>query len=360
MAALEAMIALRKLANHRVSIELLSPERRFEHLPMLVGAPFGKGEAHEIDVARVAHEHDARHRLDALAEVQGLKHRAITHSGGEIGYDALVVAIGVRRLPGLADTLTLASREDAFAVKELVEQLGDVGKGSLAFVLPPGVTWMLPMYELALMTSLYLFRRSVGEVELSVVTTEDAPLATFGPNASKEVAGLLDEGGIAFHGNSYATGFANGTLSLGPKAELAVDHVVSAPLLEGPPLPGVPQDADGFIPVDLHGMVRGEDAVYAAGDITAFPVKQGGLAAQQADAVAEALAALAGAPVTPQPFKPDLRALLLTGERPRRMHAAIAGGRGDLSDAEPVALPGWPPVKIDARYLAPYLHGHGA
>ena len=40
--------------------------------------------------------------------------------------------------------------------------------------------------------------------------------------------------------------------------------------------------------------------VYAAGDGTAFPIKQGGLATQQADAVAETIAAAAGAPVEPR------------------------------------------------------------
>ena len=38
------------------------------------------------------------------------------------------------------------------------------------------------------------------------------------------------------------------------------------------------------------------EAVYAAGDATDFPIKQGGLATQQADAVAERIAARAGAP----------------------------------------------------------------
>ena len=37
--------------------------------------------------------------------------------------------------------------------------------------------------------------------------------------------------------------------------------------------------------------VRGLDDVYAAGDITNFPVKQGGIATQLADAAAEAIAA---------------------------------------------------------------------
>ena len=40
------------------------------------------------------------------------------------------------------------------------------------------------------------------------------------------------------------------------------------------------------------------EGVYAAGDITTFPVKQGGIATQQADAAAEAIAAELGADVT--------------------------------------------------------------
>ena len=37
--------------------------------------------------------------------------------------------------------------------------------------------------------------------------------------------------------------------------------------------------------------------MYAAGDASDFPIKHGGLASQQADAAAEAIAALAGADV---------------------------------------------------------------
>ena len=48
--------------------------------------------------------------------------------------------------------------------------------------------------------------------------------------------------------------------------------------------------------------------IFAAGDATDQPVKQGGLATQQADAAAELIAAEAGARVTPQPFRRVLRA----------------------------------------------------
>ena len=80
-----------------------------------------------------------------------------------------------------------------------------------------------------------------------------------------------------------------------PASQIEVDRVVALPRLRGPRLDGLPQTLDGFIPIDAHGRVRGLDDVYAAGDITNFPVKQGGIATQLADAAAETIAQAAGA-----------------------------------------------------------------
>jgi sulfide:quinone oxidoreductase len=93
--------------------------------------------------------------------------------------------------------------------------------------------------------------------------------------------------------------------------------------------------------------------------VTTFPVKQGGIAAQQADAVAEAIAADAGAPIEPKPFRPVLRGLLLTGRGPAYLRAELAGGHGDTSTAAGEAL-WWPPAKIAGRYLAPFLATYGS
>lgn len=124
--------------------------------------------------------------------------------------------------------------------------------------------------------------------------------------------------------------------------------------LVGPRLRGIPCAEDGLIDTDAHGRVAGLDGVFAAGDMTAFPIKQGGLAAQQADAVAETIAASVGADVDPQPFRPVLRGLLLTGGPPRYLRTDISGGAGDDSTISGEVL-WWPPDKICGRYLAPYL-----
>jgi CBS domain-containing protein len=135
---------------------------------------------------------------------------------------------------------------------------------------------------------------------------------------------------------------------------VAADRVVALPRLRGPRIDGLPQTLDGFVPVDSHGRVLGLKDVFAAGDVTSFPLKQGGIAAQQAEAAAEAIAASAGADLAPRPFRPVLRGLLLTGGQPRYLRHEITGGFGETSWASTEPL-WWPPAKIVGRYVAPFL-----
>jgi sulfide:quinone oxidoreductase len=184
------------------------------------------------------------------------------------------------------------------------------------------------------------------------------------------VSPLLASRGIDVRTSSLPATAHGRTLLLAGGAEVFADRVITLPVLEGPRLAGLPHDQDGFIPVDKFGRVSGVEHVFAAGDVTAFPLKQGGLAAQQADAAAEAIAALAGAATVPMPFRPVLRGLLLTGGAPLYLRAepqrlereatvaieapAVHRPSRDASAAAGQAL-WWPPAKIAGRYLAPYL-----
>jgi sulfide:quinone oxidoreductase len=134
---------------------------------------------------------------------------------------------------------------------------------------------------------------------------------------------------------------------------LPVDLAVALPRPAGPAIPGLPHDAAGFVEVDEHSRVRGVEDVYAAGDMTSRPLKQGGLATQQADVAAAAIAAAAGADVEAESYRPVLRAMLLTGGRPHYLRHGLTD-RGHVSDD----APWWPPHKIAGRELAPYLTAH--
>ncbi len=237
--------------------------------------------------------------------------------------------------------------------------LSDLDRGVIrrvVFALPGGATWPLPLYELALLTADHVARESVPEVEITIVTPEEAPLRLLGREASQAVGGLLEERGIELLTMTYPDSFQGGRLRIVPGQPLAADAVVSLPRLKGVPLAGVPQDEDFFVTVDQSCRVPGLEDVYAAGDLTTFPVKQGGLAAQQADVAATEIAAAAGADVVPEPFDPVLRGLLLSSS-PLFLRTELGGGRGDVSTVDLDAL-WWPAAKIASRYLSPYLAEH--
>jgi sulfide:quinone oxidoreductase len=97
-------------------------------------------------------------------------------------------------------------------------------------------------------------------------------------------------------------------------AAIPSDATVAVPVIRPSAFSGVPVDDEGFIVVDDFCRVGNERSVFAAGDCTNLPLKQGGIASQQADTAAAGIAAMVGAEVEPTPLRPQLRALLFTGE----------------------------------------------
>jgi sulfide:quinone oxidoreductase len=353
VAALETLIALRDLAGNRVDITLIAPEESFTYRAMTVAEPFAKGHARHYELARFATQFDARLVRDAVAEVEPREQAVRTRSGDRIAYDHLVLATGARATPAYAHAITFGEDQEEDALRGLLRDAEQGYVERIAFVVPGETTWTLPLYELALMTARQVWSMGADRLELLFVTPEDRPLAIFGTTASDTVAELLKEAAIEFVGSSY-TGVESGYLIVDPGVRrIDVNRVVSMPRLEGRRLPGVPAGASGFIPVDAHGRVAGLSRVYAAGDGTEFPIKQGGLATQQADAVAETIAAAAGAAIEPQPFRPVLRGMLFTGGDDRFMRFGVAGGQGEPEVATHALW--WPPTKVAGRYLAPVL-----
>jgi sulfide:quinone oxidoreductase len=350
VAALEALLALRWLAGERVSIELLSAESEFWYRPLAVAEPFGLGELHALDLGTVADECGATLTLGSLSSVDADTHVARTSVGAELEYDALLLAVGAHPVDAVPGAFNFRGPADTDAVRELMSAMTEGGR--IAFAVPGSVAWPLPLYELALQAALD-FERSRRDVSIALVTHEDEPLHIFGPDAAGAIAQLLAERGVNLLTGLYPVAFENGELALAPQGRIEADRVVALPRLEGPAIGGVPMDAQGFIPTYPSGRVRGLADVFAAGDATAFPIKQGGLAAQQADAAAEEIAALAGVELDPRPFRPVLRGLILTGGVPLYARAELAG-TGDPFLCGSEAL-WWPPGKIVGRYLAPFL-----
>ena len=313
VAAAECLLALRELAGERARLTLVAPEREFVLRPLRVAEPFSTGHVLSRPVAELAEAAGAELVVDALASVAPERRSARLAQGGAVGYDALVLAVGARRRTAYARAITFTGERRSTVYNGLLADLDERWTTSVAFVVPPGTTWPLPLYELALQTARQARAMGVEEARLTLLTPEPAPLAVFGERSSRVVAALLAEAGIDFVGGVEVEPDAEGRLrhAGGP---VAAQRVVALPTLEGPHIPGVPGDREGFIRVDDHGRVEGLDRVYAAGDGTTVPIKQGGVAAQLAETIARAIAQATGAPVELRPFEPELRAQLLVGE----------------------------------------------
>jgi sulfide:quinone oxidoreductase len=357
VAGLETLLALRALAADRVDVTLLAPELKFVNRSMAVDQPFKPQRVRGLRLAETAAELNARWYHGALDRVEHGQRRVITKDGRSLHYDMLVVAIGAHPERELRSdgVLTYHDGRDGPDYRLLLHQLREGRLHRLAFVKPAGPSWPLPLYDLALMTATDCVAHQRSAVELSLITPEEEPLGIFGSSASAVIRALLEKRRVTLHTSSYGVLIRPGWLEISPGGQrLAVDRVVTEPRLVGPRLRGLPSGRDGFLHTDAHGRLAGLDGVFAAGDATAFPIKQGGLAAQQADAVAEAIAASVGAGIDPQPFRPILRGVLLTGGPARYLRADISGAAGDDSTISGEAL-WWPPDKIAGRYLAPYL-----
>jgi sulfide:quinone oxidoreductase len=352
-AALEALIALRRLAGKRVDLTLVSSEPELSYRPLSVVEPFGLGEAPRFDLAEIARDHDAELRVDAAVGVDPQRRVLVTPSGGAVPYDSLLITTGAEQVQAVPGALTYRGAPDRAAMERLLGEIDADAVGTVAFAVPAGATWPLPLYELVLMTAARIAARG-GRTRLVLVTAEAAPLTLFGREASEAVEKLLRDNRVAVRASSIPVGFENGTLSVVPSGSVEATRVVALPHLRGNPPAGLPADGDGFIPIDAHGRVRGCEDVYAAGDVTAFPIKQGGIAAQQADAAARAIAVDAGAPVTADEFRPVLRGLLLTGTGARFLRSVPAGGQGDVSEVSKRVL-WWPEMKVAGQYLSHYL-----
>lgn len=355
--ALEAALALRDLAGDLVEVELCAPRREFVYRPFAVGEPYGAAAILRYDLGDLAARCGASFRLGGLVAVDPDAHEAVARDGERIAYDHLILSPGARMLWAVPGAVTFWGVADEGGVGGVVHRLRSGALRDVAFTMPGGSSWALPLYELALLASAVLAKSGIEDARLTVVTPEDAPLDLFGRAVAEEMTRLLAERRIGLLAGVHPVEFGEGALRIAPGEPVEAEAVVSLPRLEGRRIEGVPHDEDGFMPVDEHCAVTGIEDAYAIGDVTSFPVKQGGIATQHADAAAEAIAAATGAELEPAPFDPVLRGVLWTGEEPRYLYGRPTGGHGEVSSLE--KSPPWPESrgKILGRYLTPFLDG---
>jgi len=286
VAALEATLALRALAGDRVEIELLAPDVNFVYRPLSVAEPFEQGQAWSFPLARLVELAGARLTHGTLDRVDLDSGRATTAEGKEHEWDVLLLALGAHMREGIPGALTFRGPEDRESFDRLLDAAEAGRFESLTFALPGAVAWSLPLYELALMTQVRLADEGAECVRVEVITPEAQALAVFGGKVSDSVERILETRGVGLRTETTPVTYRNGSLRVIPGPAIPTGRVVSLGVPEGPAILGIRRDTQGFVRTDQFGRVVGRRDVFAVGDMTAFPIKQGGIGTQQADAAA--------------------------------------------------------------------------
>src|SRR4051794_4848842 len=353
-AAVEALLALRALAGERVTLQLVAPQPVLRYRPSATGEPFGTDEVRTFDLARIAEQAGATHRRDALVSVTPRDHAVRLASGAVLRYDGLVLALGARSRLGIPGAVTFRDERDVHHMRRVVGELVDGRARRVVFAAPVGLGWTLPLYELALMTARAL-DDAEAFAEVALVTPEHRPLEVFGDEASDAIRDLLAARGVRLITRAHPEKATREGLALRFGGILPADHVVALPRVAGPRIDGIPGDWNGFVTTDGHGAVDGRPDVFCAGDMTDYPIKQGGLAAQEADEVARTIARQVGAPFVAAPQARVLRDRL-AGERLYLRAELDDRGRAiPMSSSAGEDMPWWPSGKVVGRFLSPAL-----
>jgi sulfide:quinone oxidoreductase len=367
-AAVEALLALRTLMGERAAITMIASSERFAYRPAATAEAFSAAvePPQSYDLAQIAADAGARFRRGRLEAVAPAARTVRLASDASVHYDSLVLALGARARVAIPGAITFCDQREVPRMRALLAQMREGAMRRLVFAVPSGCAWPLPLYELAMLSAAYAEEHRL-DAEVSIVSPSSAPLEIFGAEASAVVRRMLLEHGVMFRGGLIPASVRHdGGLQLHFGGVVAADQVIAAPQLRGPRLAGVPSRWWGFVPVDAEGRVEGLRDVYAAGDMTTYPIKQGGLAAAQADTIARVIAAKAGVQVTiPPPVEPRrlMQARLLGAEQAIQLSVKIDAdgvqeGLGAYSAArliEPAPMH----EKVNGRYLSAYLATRG-
>jgi sulfide:quinone oxidoreductase len=356
IAGIEAALRLRRLAGDGVAITLIDPGESLAYRPLAVREPFALSGVRRYPLQTVAETIGATWVRDGVDGVDTAKRTVHLAAGDELSYDALLLALGGREASPHEHAHVFNDRNAGETFHGIVQDIEDGYIKSLVFIEPDGPTWPLPLYELALMTAERAHSMN-ATCEITFVTPRRQPLDAFGGGASEAVQRLLAEAGIALHAAATANVKGARHVILEPDGlELHPERVVTLPRITGPDLRGIAgTPPHGLLAIDEHCRIRGLDGrVFAAGDATDFPVKHGGLSAQQADTAAAGIAHLAGSAEAPSPFEPVVRGMLLTGGKPLFISAHVIEGEGWHSEVH--EEPPWPAdEKVVAEELGPFL-----
>lgn len=211
-AGVTAALETRRRAGRDVDIVVISPAQQFLYVPSLIWVPFGLRQVNDIrfDIEPVLRKRDIRFIHDKAVRVLPEENRVLTDHSGDIDYDYVVCATGVKLDFSILDHLepkegyvqciaTPPLAEQAYrAFEDLVAEPGPVVVGATQ-----GASCMGAAYEYLFNLEKQLRRRGVRkQVDITWITPEPY-LGHFGiggiTGGEKMLKGLMKMYNIQWH-----------------------------------------------------------------------------------------------------------------------------------------------------------------
>lgn len=249
--------------------------------------------------------------------------RSVVTAAGEIGYDALVIALGAELRPqglvGFPEAVSAGRAGEFYTVDGALavhDQLRQMNGGRLAFVVA-AMPFKCPAapYEGALLAADLLAERGVrSDVQIDFYTPEPLPMPVAGPVVGNRLAALLADRNIEYHPLTPIERVdPEGDLRFADGSTAAFDYLIAIPP-HGAPRPVVEArfSAAGWIPVDPRTLTTAEEGVWALGDVALVTLANGKplpkaavFARGQAAAVASGVARYLGIDIETTEFNGD-------------------------------------------------------
>jgi sulfide:quinone oxidoreductase len=256
----------------------------------------------------------------ADVEALDLPNRRVQTSAGELGYDALVLALGAEldtaAVPGLDAAVTAGVAAHYYTPEAALDahaRLGAVTSGKVV-VLVTRMPFRCPAapYEGAMLAADLLAENGVRDnVSVDVYTPEPFPMPVAGPGVGQSVVELLESQKIGFHPGRLVERVDPDTRQVvfDDGGRVSFDLLLFVPPHRAPePVKAAGLSAAGWADVDAHTLATSAEGVWALGDVAAIALANGKplpkaavFARGQAEAVAAGVARYLGYAQAPEP-----------------------------------------------------------
>ena len=274
---------LRKRLPARHEVVLVSRDETFLFAPSLLWLLVGARRPEQISRPLRRLVHRGVSVVTGLIERIDAERREIVVDGKTMAADYVVIALGATTagdvIPGM-----MAGGHDLYSLQGAVgfrDALAGMGSGRIV-ILTAAPAYRCPAapYEATMLIEAACRARRVRkQVQIDLFATEAGPMGVAGPHVTAAVRQMVDSKGIAYHPEHQVT-------RVDPAARnIQFSNGASAPYnLLGfvPPhhAPPVVKDSglcaeSGWIAVDRHTLQTRFANVFAIGDVTSIPLKQG-------------------------------------------------------------------------------------